>query len=40
MDGLREFLIDVSEDEILIDTSPFTGTTAQDLYDAVESLFF
>jgi hypothetical protein len=38
--GLREFLIDVSEDDILIDSNPFTGTTAQDLYDAVESLFF
>ena len=38
--GLREFLIDVSEDEILIDSNPFTGTTAQDLYDAVEAIFF
>ena len=36
----HNFNIDVDTDIIIIDSVTFTGTTAQDLYDSLETLFF
>lgn len=40
IDGLRSFFIDLDQDTVVIDTVPFAGSTASDLYDSLETLFF
>ena len=39
-DVVRTFNINVDEDSITIDSIPFVGTTAEELYDLLEGLFF
>jgi hypothetical protein len=39
-ESVREFNINVDDDTINIDMTPFAGSTATELYDALEGLFF